>query len=315
MAGESATAFAPASIGNVGVGFDVLGLAIAGPGDRVVAERIGEPGVTIGAMRATELARGAETLPLDPTANTASIAVAAWADAVAPGFGVRLQIEKGIPLASGMGSSAASAVAAVVAANALLDEPLPMASLLPFALEGERFASKASHADNVAPSLLGGLVLCPARLLPDTIRLPVPDGIVSVLVHPELAVETAASRRSLAAQCLLATAVEQQGCLAAFVAACFRNDGDLVRRSLADLLIEPQRGPLVEGFAAAKRAALDAGALGASLSGSGPSMFALAVETEAVAVRDAVLAAYADADLAADAWISPLATSGARLVD
>ena len=159
---ESVTAFAPASIGNVGVGFDVLGLALEGVGDRVVAEKVDGQGVRISEVRGLD-GNLHPYLSTDPETNTASIAAAALWKAHGRG-GIALKIHKGVPLQSGMGSSAASAVAAVVAANALLDEPLPVEALLPFALEGEKFASGGLHADNVAPSLLGGLVLCPEAL-------------------------------------------------------------------------------------------------------------------------------------------------------
>ncbi len=310
----SARAFAPASIGNVGVGFDLLGLAIAGVGDRVVAERSDAPGVRIAALTATPLARGAEALSTDPLANTAGIAAQALLDATGPGFGVTLSIEKGIPLGSGMGSSAASAVAAVVAANALLDAPLDPPALLPFALEGERFASGALHADNVAPCLLGGLVLCPARLGALTVRVPAPADVVSVLVHPALTVHTAASRRRLKPDVPLGLAVEQAGCLAAFLAACYRGDIELLRLSFDDVVIEPQRAAEVAGFDAVKSAALSHGALGCSLSGSGPSVFALARSADAEGVRDAMLAAFQREGSVAEGWISPLDAPGAGLV-
>ena len=191
MNSQSRTAFAPASIGNVGVGFDVLGLAIAGAGDRVTAAFKPDAGIVVRSIRNVDgddipdLSRASDE-------NTASIAAAALWDAQGATGGLTIDIEKGVPLQSGMGSSAASAVAGVVAANALLDEPLPVAALLEYAIEGEAFASGGRHADNVAPSLLGGLVLCPPGI--DAVRLPVPDSVASVLVHPELRVNTAESR-------------------------------------------------------------------------------------------------------------------------
>jgi len=305
------TAFAPASVGNVGVGFDLLGLAAAQVGDRVTARRTDGSGVTIAEVTATPLAAGAEALSREAAENTAGIAAAAlWRD-FGPDGGVELGIEKGIPLGSGMGSSAASAVAAAVAVNGLLDEPLGHAELLRYALEGERYASKALHADNVAPSLFGGLVLCPARLLPRVIQLPAPTGVVCVLVHPDLTVHTADSRRSLGAECLLRSAVEQNGCLAGFLAGCYNDDVDLIAHCLRDILIEPQRAVAVPGFESVKAAAFAAGALGGSLSGSGPSVFAWAREGDGEAVRGAMVAAFADAGIDAQSWVNPLDAPGA----
>ena len=181
---DKAVAFAPASIGNVAVGFDVLGLAIAGVGDVVAAWKTPEPGVRIERLTAAPGAESALALATDPARNTAGIAALELISDLEPDFGVALHLHKGIPLASGMGSSAASAVAAAVAVNALMDKPLPTHALLGAAMAGEAFASKAYHADNVAPSLIGGLVGCPGAALPRLLPLRLPDNVDSVLVHP-----------------------------------------------------------------------------------------------------------------------------------
>lgn len=305
------SAFAPASVGNVGVGFDLLGLAASQVGDRVTARATDGTGVSIREITATALASGAQALSREPGENTASIAAQALWREIGGDGGVELSIEKGIPLGSGMGSSAASAVAAVVAVNALLEHPLGHAELLRYALEGEKFASKALHADNVAPSLFGGLVLCPARLLPGVVRVPVPSGIVCVLVHPQLTVNTADARRALGAECLLRSAVEQQGCLAGFLAGCYNDDVDLIARCLRDILIEPQRAVAVPGFEAVKSAAFEAGALGSSLSGSGPSLFAWCREADGERVRHAMVEAFAGEGVSAESWVNPLDAPGA----
>ena len=191
------TAFAPASIGNVAVGFDMLGLALGDVGDRVLASRTAQPGVAVEEVRGLDGEKH-PYLSTNPHENTASIAAQALLAAHGGDLGVSLKVHKGVPLQSGMGSSAASAVAAVVAVNALLEAPLPTEALLPYALEGEKYASGGLHADNVAPSLLGGLIFCPQILLPDIVRLPVPEGVSAVLLHPDLQVNTAHSRRCLA---------------------------------------------------------------------------------------------------------------------
>ncbi len=307
-----ATAFAPASIGNLAVGFDMLGLAIEGAGDRVRARRIDAPHVTVADVRAPDGSRHA-ALPSSPGENTASIAAAAFWREHGDTGGVELRVYKGVPLCSGMGSSAASAVAGAVAANALLDEPLPLAALMPYALEGERFASGGLHADNVAPSLLGGLVLCPPALLPDTVSLRAPAALRAVLVHPDLEVSTAESRQGLARSVSVERWLEQQGYLAAFVAACSAGDIDLLARSLKDVIVEPQRAASVACFEAVRAAALDSGALGCSLSGSGPSMFALVHATDAAAVGEAMAAACRQQGIDCQRWTSRMDAPGARV--
>jgi homoserine kinase len=312
-AAEVAVAFAPASIGNVAVGFDMLGLAIAGPGDRVIVRRSAKEGVRLAAVRDPQ-GEVHRDLPADAARNTASIAASAFWSRHGDG-GLDLEVEKGIPLESGMGSSAASAVAAVVAANALLASPLAPEELLPFALEGERYASGERHADNVAPSLLGGLVLCPPFLLPRTVAITPPPGISSVLLHPDLKVGTAGARRALSRTCTMEQWLAQQAYLAAFVLACERGDPGLIRQSLHDVVIEPQRTGRVPPFEHIKAAALREGALGSSLSGSGPSVFALVPEPRAAAVAEAMEMACRDAGHACESWVSPMNAPGAQLVE
>jgi len=312
--GDVATAFAPASIGNLGVGFDMLGLALEGAGDRVNARRTDTAGVTIGEVRGLD-GEIHPYLSSDPEQNTASIAARAFWEAHGDSDGVEISVYKGVPLQSGMGSSAASAVAAVVAANALLAKPLPATRLLMYALEGERYASGGLHADNVAPSLLGGLVLCPTALLPATISLPVPAGVSAVLLHPELQVNTAAARRTLAKNYPMQQWLEQQGYLAAFVAACAANDPELIRASLKDVVIEPQRAESVSCFAEVRDTAMRGGALGCSLSGSGPSIFAL-VETHAAKnLAVAMEQTCRGMGIECQSWVSPMNAAGAGVED
>lgn len=307
------TAFAPATIGNVAVGFDMLGLAIEGVGDRVTACRAPTvDGVRLSAVYAADGSphRGLST---DPETNTACIAARALWRHAKQGGGLELIIRKGVPLQSGMGGSAASAVAAVVAANALLDEPLATVELLPFALEGEAFASGGTHADNAAPSLLGGLVLCPPVLLPRAVPLSPPAGVSSVLLHPELSISTAESRRTLAREYTMEQWLDQQGYLAAFVAACEKGDHELLRASLRDVIVEPQRAASVLCFAAVRDAALSAGAFGCSLSGSGPSIFALAAQEEAAGVAAAMERACRAAGVECQRWVSRMDAPGAHV--
>ena len=310
---DAVTAFAPASIGNVGVGFDMLGLALGGgAGDTVIASRSEAPGITVAEVRGLD-GEIHPYLSTDPKENTASIAAQALWDAAGATGGASLKVHKGVPLQSGMGSSAASAVAAVVAVNALLDEPLAQQELLPYAIEGEKYASGGLHADNVAPSLLGGLILCPTVLLPEVVRLPTPAGVSVVLLHPELQVNTAHARRGLAKGYSMEQWLQQQGYLAGFIAACMAGDVDLIGRTLRDVVIEPQRAAAVPCFEAVKGAAMNGGALGCSLSGSGPSIFALCEERRALNLASAMEQACRALGIECQSWVSPLDAEGARL--
>ena len=309
---EGVTAFAPASIGNLAVGFDMLGLALEGVGDRVYAERTTGRGIRLAEVRGLD-GEPHPYLSVEPTENTGSIAAQALWDAHGGEGGAELKIFKGVPLQSGMGSSAASAVAAVVAVNALFDEPLPQERLLPYALEGERYASGGLHADNVAPSLLGGLVLCPEVLLPETVQLPVPKGVAAVLIHPNLRVNTAQARRGLARGYTMEQWLSQQGYLAGFIAACAAGDIALIGKTLRDVIIEPQRSAAVPCFDAVRAAADRAGALGFSLSGSGPSMFALCATAKARNLAIAMEQACRAQGIECESWVSSLDAPGARL--
>jgi len=306
------TAFAPASIGNVGVGFDMLGLALEGAGDRVLARRTAGGDVSVAEVRGLD-GELHPYLSTDAKSNTASIAAQALWDAHGGGSGVELKVHKGVPLQSGMGSSAASAVAAVVAVNTLLDEPLPTLDLLPYALEGEKFASGGLHADNVAPSLLGGLILCPQVLLPDVVQLPVPEGVSAALIHPDLQVNTAHARRGLAKSYSMQQWVSQQGLLAGFVVACTANDIELIGKTLRDVIIEPQRAAAVPCFEVVKAAAEKGGALGCSLSGSGPSIFALCRSGDARNIASAMEQACRSQGIGCESWVSPMTAPGASI--
>ena len=310
---DSVTAFAPASIGNLAVGFDMLGLAIEGAGDKVVASKTSADRVTVSEVRGLN-GEIHPYLSSDASQNTASIAAQALWDAHGGAGSLDLKVLKGVPLQSGMGSSAASAVAGVVAANGLLDEPLPMKDLLPFALEGEKFASGGLHADNVAPSLLGGLIHCPQILLPDVVHLAVPSDVSAVLIHPDLQVNTAESRKGLQKSITMQSWIDQQGLLGGFIAACAANDLDLIAKTLRDIVIEPQRAAHVVCFEQVTAAAKKAGALGCSLSGSGPSMFALCRSSSAANLASMMEQACRAEGINCQSYISPMNAPGARLV-
>jgi homoserine kinase len=305
----SVTAFAPASVGNVGVGFDVLGHAIAGVGDSVTLRPRAEPGVVVTAIRGL-----VTDLPRDPAGNSATLPLLRMAADHGIRDGLEVALHKGIPLGSGMGGSAASAVAAVVAADALWGLGLDHSTLLQYALEGENAASGAGHPDNAAASLLGGLVLTEPGRPPRCTRLPVPAGILCVLCHPALEVRTRDARSILSPTVPLGLAVTQSAWLAGFVAGCLRNDLSQVARCLQDEIIWPQRARLVPGADRALAAARAAGALGGSLSGSGPSVFAWVPEPAAQAVAQAFEESFRAAGVASETWISTPDAPGAHVV-
>jgi homoserine kinase len=303
------TAFAPATVANVGIGFDILGHAVDEVGDRVRVRRIEENEVRIRSIGGI-----AGDLPIDPTHNTAGRAVQAMHAALAPGFGFELDIEKGIPLGSGMGGSAASAVAAVVAANALLHAPAPQIQLLKFAMEGEIVASGAAHIDNIAPCLYGGLTLTVGIDNPRVKQIPVPPGLRCVLVHPHMYLGTREARAILNINVSRSDFVWQSANLAGFISGCYSNDLEMIRESFNDVIIEPQRHSLIPGFKDVQRAAMSAGALGCSISGAGPAVFAWSAFQHAEAVRGAMVAAFAAVQLPSDSWVSLMQNYGARVV-
>lgn len=303
-----ATAVAPPSIGNVAVGFDILGHSVAAPGDRVTVTR-----TSSGTVRITAIRGVVETLPLEAEANTAGRALLSMLQHAPAGMGFDVEIEKGIALGSGMGGSAASAVAAVVAANALLPRPLGAATLYELSMEGEATASGSKHGDNVGPMLLGGLVIAPAQGAP--VKVPVPDWLHVALVHPHVVLETKRSRAALKGAYELHDFVVQSEGLALVLAGCFTSDARLIRRGFRDVLVEPRRAGLIAGFPKVKQAALDCGALGASISGGGPSVFAW-FEDRAAAERAAgeMSLAFKEADIESDALVSPVAGPKAEVV-
>jgi homoserine kinase len=307
---SSVTAFAPATVSNVGCGFDVLGFALEAPGDEVTA-RLGTAGVRI-----DDIAGDDGRLPRDAARNTAGVAAQALLTKLGERRGVTLSIRKGLPLSSGLGGSAASAVAAVIAVDALLGARSSTETLLVCALEGEQLGAGSAHADNVAPSLCGGLVLVRRPSPPDVLRLPVPEGLTAVVVHPDLEIETARARALLGDVVPLADAVRQWANVGALVDGLHRRDLALIARALEDTIAEPRRAPLVPGLAEIKRAAIEAGALGCSLSGSGPSIFALCGDPGTAPRVAGAMAAAVRAHIGGEpeTYVSPLAARGARVL-
>ena len=314
---RSATAFAPATVANVAVGFDILGFAIESVGDIVTVSIVDDTSVRIRQILNGTGRSNPIDLPFDADRNSATVGLIKLREDLRLDFGFEVVLRKGIELGSGMGGSAASAVGGLVAANSLLASPLPREALLKYALLGERAASGASHPDNIAPCLMGGMTLVVSADPFRYVSLPVPKEILAVVVHPRLRLDTRNARSILKANVSLTDHVKQSAALGGFISGCFQGDIDLIRQSFDDFLIEPQRAPLVPGFADVKAAALEQGALGASISGSGPTLFALVTsEREAVGVRDAMEHAFRANGLAeVDSWISPVNRQGARIID
>jgi homoserine kinase len=270
MQPKSIRVFAPASISNLGPGYDVLGLAIDRPGDFVTAKRRKEPGLAFSVK--TEQ----HGIPLDARRNVAAHVASLLLDEAKPPFGIELVLEKKMPVGSGLGSSAASSSAAVFAVNKLLRKPFEKYALLRFVVEGERMAAGSPHADNAAPSLLGGLWLIRSYDPLDAISIPIRNSIVWVVVHPHLVVKTRDARNILPESVSLRKAVHQWGNVSGLTAGLIAGNVELVGKCIEDVLVEPARSSLIRGFDDVKRAAGKAGALGCSISGSGPSMFAVA---------------------------------------
>jgi homoserine kinase len=225
-----------------------------------------------------------------------------------------VRIEKGIPLGSGLGGSAASAVGAVVAANALFETPCTKLELLQFAMKGEAVASGSLHVDNISPSLFGGLVLTVGIDHPRVKQIPVPPDVRAVIIHPHMFLSTKQARAILSRTVTLSDFVWQTANLAGFISGCYTNDLDMIRASLEDVVIERQRQALIPGFPDVRRASLEAGALGCSISGAGPTMFAWAPSSSAPAVLEAMSREFGRQSIELDTWIVEIESAGARVV-
>ncbi len=302
------TAFAPATCSNIAVGFDILGFAMSGVGDTVSLTRRDDAQIVVEKIDADE------SLPFDANKNTASVAIKHLCERQGIQAGFSIHIKKGIALGSGMGGSAASAVAAVVACNEFLSMPLSLTELAEYALMGEAIASGQAHGDNIVPALFGGFTLIRSIDPVQVLNLPVPN-IYCVLVHPHLRIETKAARHILKETLLLKDYVHQSAHLASFIAALYIQDLNLLSAACTDLLIEPQRAHLVPGFYAAKTAAMKAGALGASFSGSGPSIFAFARDkVSGEAIAGAMRKVFEENGVETDIFISRISERGACVV-
>jgi len=273
---KSIKVFAPATVANVVCGFDVLGFAVNEPGDEVIMRLTDKPGVSLLKITGDE-----GRLPLNPDKNTVSAIAKNYLEHIGrQDVGVEIELHKKMPIGSGLGSSSASTVAGLFAINALLDNPLTNMELVPFAMKGEELACGYGHADNVAPALLGGFVLIRSYSPLDIISLPFPQDLHAAIVYPEVDVPTKDARQMIRSKVLLKDAVTQWGNVAGLVSGLFMNDYDLIGRSMTDVLVEPTRSILIPDFDRLREFAMEAGAVGFGISGSGPSVFALTKDPE-----------------------------------
>ncbi len=300
--------FCPATIANLNCGFDVLGLCLEGIGDEMVFRKVSEKGVRITQITGADL-------PMETHKNVAGVAALALVDAVNPDFGFEIEIHKKIRAGSGIGSSSASAAGAVFGINELLGRPYTKHQLVDFAMKGEAVASGSEHADNVAPCLLGGFTLVRGYNPLEVIRIESPADLYAIVLHPHIELKTSDSRAVLSPTVGLKDAITQWGNLGGFIAGLYTADYGLLGRSLQDVIVEPLRKHLIPHFDAVKQAALDHGALGAGISGAGPSIFALCKgESTALAIQKAMSETYAETNLLFDLHISKINTIGTSLL-
>lgn len=308
---KTVKAIAPATVANVSCGFDIFGFAVEAPADEVILTLSNKPGVVIKAITGD-----GGKLPLESDKNTSGVAVEAFLKELDSDAGVEIVLHKKLPLGSGMGSSAASSAAALVAVNHLFDNPFSREQLLPFAMEAERIACGSAHADNVAPSLMGGFVLIRGYEPLDVTKVPTPSNLYCTLVHPHLELKTSDSRRVLKSSIPLKDAITQWGNIAGLVVGLMKPDYGLIMRSLSDVVAEPIRSVLIPGFTGIKAAAIRSGALGCGISGSGPTIFALSTEYSiANNVAQTIQQQFADMNLKSDVFVSKINDAGARVVE
>ncbi len=303
--------FAPASVTNVGSGFDVMGFAIEKPGDEIVLKMTDEPGIKI-----TKITGDGGKLSKDPYKNTAGLSLISLVEHLEYKKGIEIELHKKMALGSGLGSSAASAVASVYAFNELLGKPLAKKELIPFALEGEKLTCGGTpHADNVAACLMGGFVIVRSLSPIDVVNIDYPPNLYCTIVHPHLEIITANTRKILRKHILLSDAVKQWGNVAGLVAGLVSGNYELIGNSLQDFIVEPVRSILIPNFYEVKNAALKAGAVGCSISGSGPSIFAFSKsKNSAEKVGDAMKKVLNGIGIGNDLYISKINKTGPRVI-
>lgn len=308
---ESIKIFAPATVANVSCGYDIFGLAVDEPGDEVVLTKRNDDKLVI-----TEITGDEGKLTYDATKNTVSVPIIQYLEKLQIKQGFDIALHKKMPLGSGLGSSSASSVAGVFAANELLNQPLTVKELLPFSMEGERVACGAAHADNVAPALLGGFVVIRSYDPLDIIQVPTPDELFVSIVHPDIEVNTKDARLILRQEAMITKITAQMGNVAGMIAGLMSADYDLIGRSMVDYLVEPNRAILIPLFNEVKAAALENGALGASISGAGPSIFAFSKGREAAQkVGNAMKSVFVNGGIETNLFVSSVNKNGPIVLD
>ena len=310
MSSSSIKVFAPATVANVSAGFDVLGLALHQPGDEVIF-KLNQSGK----VRIAEITGDEGKLPRDPEKNTVSAVVIKYLKERDIQVGVDISLHKKMPFGSGLGSSSASAVAGLVAINELMEKPWERKQLLPLAMEGERIACGNAHADNVAPSLLGGVVLIRSYNPLDIITLPYPENLYFSLVYPHVNVPTGEARKIIKPKVSLQDAVVQWGNVGGLVAGFCFQDNNLIGRSMQDVIIEPTRAVLIPHFYELKEIALQNNALGFSISGSGPTVFAVSEdENTAHQITQKLQNFLSQKGIQSDNFVSNINKEGAKII-
>ncbi len=305
---QAVRVFAPATVANVAIGYDILGFAVDKPGDEIIARWSDHPG-----LRITKIHGTSKKLPMDPVKNTAGYgALKLLEDLGKADIGIDLEIYKKMPFGSGMGSSAASAAAGVLAVNELLGRPLQKRALAKYVVLGESAADGAVHGDNVIPSLLGGIILIRDNATYDFVKLPTPRGLTVFLIYPDIEILTKDARAVLSDSVSLSQMIHQTGNIGAFVASLYTSDLDLMKRSLSDHIIEPQRAKLIPHFYDLQELALKHGAMNYTISGAGPSMFGFAQNTLiAENVVEAITNYLHQKKIKSNPYISPINNQGA----
>jgi len=309
---RSVKVFAPATVANVVCGYDVLGFAVNSPGDEVIMRFRDEPGVRI-----TKISGDGGRLPYDPAKNTVSVSVQHFLNHIGRSeVGVEIELNKKMPIGSGLGSSSASTVAGLYAINTLMDNPLTKMELVPFAMKGEELACGYGHADNVAPALLGGFVLIRSYEPLDIIQLPFPEQLCCSIVFPQVDVPTRDARQIIRSRILLKDAVVQWGNVAGLVSGLYTRDIDLIARSMKDVIVEPLRSILIPDFYRLREIAMENGALSFGISGSGPSVFAFTRnDDDALLINEKLQAHFRWLDTESIAFSSPINAQGPIILD
>lgn len=309
---KSIKVFAPATVANVVCGYDILGLAVNAPGDEVLMRLTTKSGVVINKITGDD-----GRLPTAAAKNTVSLSVQHYLAHIGkPDLGVEIELYKKMPIGSGLGSSSASTVAGLFAINTLLDNLLTPEELVPFAMKGEEMACGYGHADNVAPALMGGFVLIKSYEPLDLIRLPCPAGLHCAIVFPEVDVPTRDARNMIRSKVLLKDAVTQWGNIAGLVSGLFMNDLDLIGRSMKDILVEPVRSILIPDFYKMREIAMENGALGFGISGSGPSVFAFTRDEQtAHTITQKIEKHLSSLNISSKAYASAINTVGPKILD